>query len=76
MDISGFGRIGRILAIRYFTSSGSRGVHRIFERGRLRGYHRERSEQGPGGVAPGKFLTELYAKPIGLRISIQKVQSS
>ena len=32
--------------------------------------------QGPGGAAPGKFLTELYAKPIGLRISIQKVQSS
>ena len=59
-------------------------MHRIFERGRrgvgakrrLRGYDRERSEQGPGGVAPRKFLTELYAKPIGLRISIQKVQSS
>ena len=33
------------------------------------------SEQVAAG-APGKFLTELYAKPIGLRISIQKVQSS
>ena len=50
----------------------SRGVHRIFERGRrgvgakrrLRG-HRDRREQGPGGAAPRKFLTKLYAKPIG-----------
>ena len=44
----------------------------IFERGRqgvgakrrLRGYHREQ-RQGSGGAAPGKFVTELYAKPIG-----------
>ena len=34
------------------------------------------ASRGPGAGAPGNFLTELYAKPIGLRISIQKVQSS
>ena len=37
------------------------------------------SEQVAAGVrgrSPRNFLTELYAKPIGLRISIQKVQSS
>ena len=42
-----------------------RGVRRVFERGRLRGCCGKGPGAQPGGAAPGNFLTEFYAKPIG-----------
>ena len=40
-------------------------MRRIFKRGGRRvGAKLRLLRQGPGGAAPGKFLTALYAKPI------------